>query len=74
VSAAHAAGAARIILDRAEGNPFFLLAERAPAQGDRDACRAHAAQAYAVFTRLGVPRYVERTERLAPGWGAPLPG
>ena len=51
----------------------LALAELAHARGDRDAVRAHLVQALALFTRLGVPRYVERTRRLAAGWGAPLP-
>lgn len=51
----------------------LALGELAHARGDGDALRAHLAQALALFTRLGVPRYVERTRRLAAGWGAPLP-
>lgn len=48
-------------------------AELARAQNDVEACRAHAAHARALFRQLRVPRYVERTERLAAGWGATLP-
>jgi len=51
----------------------LALAELAHTRGDGDALRAHLAQALALFSRLGVPRYVERTRRLAAGWGAPLP-
>jgi tetratricopeptide (TPR) repeat protein len=54
------------------GRTDLALAELAHARGDRDALRAHLAQALALFTRLGVPCYVERTRRLAAGWDAPL--
>jgi tetratricopeptide (TPR) repeat protein len=55
------------------GRTELLLAELAHARGDSSALRAHVALAHALFTRLGLPRYVERTRRLAAGWGAPLP-
>jgi len=48
------------------------LAELAHAQKNAEACRMHAAQARTLFIRLRVPRYVERTERLAAGWGVSL--
>jgi len=51
----------------------LALAELAHARGDREALRTHVSVALALFTRLGVPRYVERTRRLAADWGAPLP-
>ena len=54
------------------GRTELRLAELAHAQGDRDALRAHLAEAHALFTRLGLPRYVERTARLSGEWGAPL--
>ena len=55
------------------GRTELALAELAHAQENPEACRAHAVQARALFRRLGAPRYVERTERLAAGWGVPLP-
>ncbi len=55
------------------GRTELALAELAHIQGDRGAFRAHLARALALFTRLGVPRYVERTRRLAAEWDAPLP-
>jgi transcriptional regulator with AAA-type ATPase domain/tetratricopeptide (TPR) repeat protein len=55
------------------GRTELALAELAHAQRHDDLCRAHAAQAYGLFMRLGLPRYVERTQSLAAGWGAPLP-
>ena len=55
------------------GRTELALAELARAQKDAEACRAHAAHARALFRQLGVPRYVERTEHLAAGWGAALP-
>ena len=55
------------------GRTELLLAELAHARGDSGALRAHVAEAHALFTRLGLPRYVERTRRLAAGWGAALP-
>jgi hypothetical protein len=54
------------------GRTELWLAELAHAQGDRDLLRAHLAEAHALFTRLGLPRYMERTERLSGEWGAPL--
>ena len=51
----------------------LALAELAHARGDREAVRTHVSVALALFTRLGVPRYVERTRRLAADCGAPLP-
>ena len=55
------------------GRTELALAELAHIQDDRGALRAHLARALALFTRLGVPRYVERTRRLAAEWDAPLP-
>ena len=55
------------------GRTELALAELARARGDRAALEAHLGQALAIFTRLGVPRYVERTRRLATEAGAPLP-
>jgi hypothetical protein len=55
------------------GRTELTLAELAHIQGDRDALRAHLARALALFTRLGVLRYIERTRRLAAEWDAPLP-
>jgi len=51
----------------------LALADLAHARGDREALRSHVTAALALFTQLGVPRYVERTQRLAADWGAPLP-
>ena len=55
------------------GRTELALAELARAQKDAEACRAHASHARALFRQLRVPRYVERTERLAAGWGVSLP-
>jgi hypothetical protein len=52
------------------GRTELALAELAHAQGDPDAVQTHVAQADALFARLGLPRYVERTRRLAASWGA----
>jgi DNA-binding NtrC family response regulator/tetratricopeptide (TPR) repeat protein len=54
------------------GRTELALAELAHARADAAALRAHLEQAHALFTHLGLPRYVERAERLAAGWGAPL--
>jgi transcriptional regulator with AAA-type ATPase domain/tetratricopeptide (TPR) repeat protein len=55
------------------GRTDLLLADLAHARGRGDECRAHVAAAHALFTGLGLPRYVERTRRMAAGWGVPLP-
>jgi tetratricopeptide (TPR) repeat protein len=54
------------------GRTELALAELAHAQADDAARRAHLAQAHALFAHLGLPRYVERAERLAAGWGVSL--
>jgi tetratricopeptide (TPR) repeat protein len=51
----------------------LAVAELAHARGDVEACRSHAINARGLFVKLGVPRYVERAERLAGEWGVPLP-
>ena len=51
----------------------LAVAELAHARGDAEACRSHAINARGLFVKLGVPRYVERAERLAGEWGVPLP-
>jgi transcriptional regulator with AAA-type ATPase domain/tetratricopeptide (TPR) repeat protein len=54
------------------GRTELALAELAHAQADQEAARTHLARAHALFARLGLPRYIGRTERLAAGWGVPL--
>ena len=48
------------------------LAELRHAGGDRDAARSWLAKAHQMFTALGVPRYVDRAERLAKDLTLPL--
>ena len=50
----------------------LCLAEIAQLQGDRYALSAHLNNAHHLFTSLRVPKYVERTERLARQWGISL--
>ncbi|HKZ07109.1 MAG TPA: AAA family ATPase [Methylomirabilota bacterium] len=51
----------------------LALAELAHAAGQEEDCRARTARAYASFERLGLPRFMERTQRLAASWGISLP-
>ena len=55
------------------GRTHLALAELTHALDDVEGCRAHAARARALFQQLGAPRYVERTESMAIGWGVALP-
>ena len=55
------------------GRTELALAELARARDQIGLVREHASRARALFRQLGVPKYVERTERLAAGWGVALP-
>jgi len=54
------------------GRVELLLADLAHERDERDGCRAHLAAAHALFTRLGLPRYLERARRLGAGWNVAL--
>jgi hypothetical protein len=48
------------------------LASLAHTQGNQDTATTHLSTAYAWFKKIQVPRWVERTEQLAQGYGVTL--